>query len=135
LKDRPAVLYKYLDATGAKAFLEKPQLQHRAFEKLDDICDSLPAFSTLSEDLALQNAIERASRDSLAAVALEKQILFYRQLGMRSPADLERMLRDLISQGHGPTLYICSMVARAGFGLALERHSKPLRRPLKVSGD
>jgi hypothetical protein len=37
LKDRPAVLYKYLDATGANAFLEKPQLQHRAFEKLDDI--------------------------------------------------------------------------------------------------
>jgi hypothetical protein len=75
------------------------------------ISDSLPAFSTLSEDLALQNAIERASRVSLAAVPLEKQILFYRQLGMHSPADLERMLRDLISQGHGPTLYICSMVA------------------------
>ena len=45
---------------------------------------------------------------------------------MLPPAYLEQMLRDLISQGHGPTLYICSMVARADsiamWSLYAEKH-------------
>src|SRR5713101_1481396 len=110
--DRPAVLYKYLNRKGADVFLEKPQLQHPEFYKLDDICDSLPAFSALSEELSLQNSIERALRDSVTTLPFEKQVIFYKQLGIVSPAYLEQLMRELVSKGQGYMAYICSLVAR-----------------------
>lgn len=110
--DRPAVLYKYLDREGADVFFEKPQLLHREFYKLDDICDSLPAFSALSEELSLKNATERASRDSVSTIPLEKRVSFYKRLGMVSPECLDRLMRELVSKGEGYMAYICSLVAR-----------------------
>lgn len=110
--DRPAILYKYLDRKGADTFLGRPQLQHREFFKLDDICDSLPAFSTLSEDDSVRNATERASRDGVATVSFEKKVRFYKRLGMVSPAYLEKQMRELISKGKGYEAHICSLVAR-----------------------
>lgn len=110
--DRPTVLYKYLNRKGADVFLEKPQLRHCEFYKLDDICDSLPAFSTLSEEQALQNAIERVSRNPVTGIALEKQVTFYKELGRLSPEYLEQEMRELNSKGEGYTAYVCSLVAR-----------------------
>lgn len=110
--NRPPVLYKYLDAKGAEEFLARPQLRHTAFDKLDDICDSFPAFSQLTQELSRQNAIARASRSSEKDIPFEKSVIFYEELGMLSPTYLEKLMRELISEGQGYTTCICSLVAR-----------------------
>ena len=109
---RAPILYKYLDVTGAKAFLERPQLRHTAFHGLDDICDSFPAFSHLTADRSRQEAVEKAARKPVKGISFHKQIKFYERLGMVSPSYLETTMRELISQGHGYSAFICSLVAR-----------------------
>lgn len=110
---RPPILYKYLDIKGTKTFLEKPQLRHTVFHKLDDVCDSLPAFSELTRDTSRQHALEKVSRHPVEGVPLDKQIAFYEELGLLSATYLEKLLRERISEGScGLTTYICSLVAR-----------------------
>jgi hypothetical protein len=45
-------------------------------------------------------------------VSFQKQVKFYEGLGMVSPSYLEAKMRERISQGHGYSAFICSLVAR-----------------------
>jgi hypothetical protein len=111
--NRPDILYKYLDVKGAETFLAKPQLRHPAFHELDDICDSLPAFSQLTPAISQQHAIERVARQPVEGVPLDKQIAFYQELGLLPSEYLEKIMRERISEGcSGLKTCICSLVAR-----------------------
>ena len=88
--------------------MENPQLRHKAFSEFfryDDICDSLPTFSELSDSQIESNAIEGASS--------EKEVIFKKELGKLKPEYLEKSMRDEISRAPEAAAYICSLVASA----------------------
>jgi hypothetical protein len=45
---RPTILYKYLDAKGALAFLDRPQLRFSDWRNLDDLTEAVPGFRDLT---------------------------------------------------------------------------------------
>jgi hypothetical protein len=122
----PAIVYKYLNAHGAKNFLAAPQLRFTRITELDDILDTMPAFSPQTEVEALENALERVRRNPIESVSLEHQIAFYKRLGKFPPAKLEKWLREFREE-HMKGFFACSMTAERGslamWSLYAERHT------------
>ena len=117
LTERPAILYKYLGKKGARDFLEEPQLRYPKFTELDDVCDSIPAFSELTEEESHRHAVERVRQLPNLSVSPEKGIIFFEKLGLLSPSYLEQRLREGMDKW-SPSTYICSLSA-PNYSLAL----------------
>lgn len=122
----PAILYKYLDESGAQTFLAKPQLRFTKFIDLDDVLDTMPGFTPQSGDQARINAIERVSRNPLESISIKHQLIFFEELGMLSTSYLEELMREVIKdQGEFP--YVCSLSAEPGslamWSLYAQRHA------------
>ncbi|MFZ1221170.1 MAG: DUF2971 domain-containing protein [Chthoniobacterales bacterium] len=122
----PRILYKYLGPAGAKAFLDQPQLRFTKFIDLDDILDTQPGFTPLTDEQARANAIERVHRSPAKNVSVEHQIIFFENLGKISPEALEAIGREVLEeQAEFP--YVCSLSAEPGslamWSLYAQRHS------------
>src|ERR1700719_1354615 len=85
----PPILYKYLSPAGAKAFLVRPQLRYTKFTDLDDILDTQPGFTPLTDEQARANAIERVRRSPLESVSIEHQLIIFEEYGKIPPEALE----------------------------------------------
>jgi Protein of unknown function (DUF2971) len=112
---RPPILYKYLDAAGARGFLEKPQVRFKDFRKLDDLMEVLPGGRLMTEE-----ELQRAARDKFERVAgkisEEKCAHFVRTLNeVCTSAYWEREVRKLVDS---QTISICisSMSERCDSG-------------------
>lgn len=119
----PSILYKYLDQSGAKAFLGKPRLCFKDWRKLDDLMEVLPGHRPMSEDEIQQQARIKAQQTRLS---IEKCATFVRGLTQIDPVYWERELRRSLEETPA-TLFICSMTDRwnsgAMWGLYAERHT------------
>jgi hypothetical protein len=126
LEERPPILYKYLGKESARVFLEEPQLRYTKFTELDDICDSIPAFTELTEEESHRQAVERAQRHSDVPVSFEKRIKFFERLGLLPASYLEERLREELARLTAST-HICSLSAPnhslALWSLYADRHA------------
>jgi hypothetical protein len=121
----PPILYKYLGASGAKAFLERPQLRYTKFIDLDDILDTQPGFTPQSDLQAHINAMERVLRSPVKSVALDHQVTFFRELGKIPSPALEELGREVLQES-AEFPYVCSLSAEPGslamWSLYAQRH-------------
>lgn len=124
--ERPPILYKYLGEESARVFLDEPQLRYTKFTELDDVCNSIPAFTELTEEESRRHAVERAQRKSDVPVSLTKQITFFERLGLVPAPYLEERLREELAKLTAST-YICSLSAPnhslALWSLYADRHA------------
>jgi hypothetical protein len=122
----PPVLYKYLGSGGAKAFLDRPQLRYTKFIDLDDILDTRPGFTPLTDEQARANAIERVRRDPLEAVSIEHQLIIFEEYGKIPPEALEEIMRDVMKDA-ADFPFVCSLTSEPGslamWSLYAERHA------------
>lgn len=112
MKDRPQVLYKYLDAAGARVFLKEPQMRWKDFRLLDDLMEVLPGYRSLTEREVQALAQTQSNR---TGISVDKCAHYYRTLSEMDPTYWEKELRRLIEE-QKPTMFICSMSARADSG-------------------
>jgi hypothetical protein len=121
---RPEILYKYLDQSGAKAFLEKPQLRFADWRQLDDLMEVLPGNRKMTESEIQQQALIKA-RQIGYKVPVEKCAVFYREMSKLDPTFWENGMRELLME-QPATLFVCSMTERfdsgSMWGLYAERH-------------
>lgn len=109
---RPAVLYKYLNAEGAKDFLKAPQVRFKDWRELDDSMEVVPGFRAYTE----------AEIDALAAkmanetpVPRGKCAHYLRITSLVDPVYLERQMRkEFLAQES--TLFVCSLTTRPESG-------------------
>jgi Protein of unknown function (DUF2971) len=122
----PPTIYKYLDESGAQAFLDKPQLRYTKFIDLDDILDTQPGFTPQTREQARANAIERVLQNPLESVSIKHQLIIFEEYGMIPPAALEDMMRDVLKD-MGEFPYVCSLSAEpsslAMWSLYAQRHA------------
>ena len=50
MSQTPSILYKYIDISGANAFLAQPQIRYADWRELDDLMEVIPGFRPLRED-------------------------------------------------------------------------------------
>lgn len=122
----PPILYKYLDAAGAKAFLTKPQLRYTKFIDLDDILDTQPGFTPQTREQSRLNAIERVTREPLESISPEHQLIIWEEYGMIPPEAMEDIMREVLEeQAEFP--YVCSFTPEPGllamWSLYAQRHA------------
>ncbi len=121
----PPILYKYLGSAGAAAFLSRPQLRYTKFIDLDDVLDTMPGFTPMTDEEARANAVERVQRNPVEGISLEHQLIIWEEYGKISTSYFERSMREITAeQGEFP--YVCSLTAEAGslamWSLYAERH-------------
>jgi len=126
MSDRPPILYKYLDAAGAKSFLQKPQIRFKDWRHLDDLMEVLPGSRLMNED-----EICHAARAKFAQVdgkvSEEKCAHFVRALNkLSTSAYWEREARKLLEPSP-VAICVSSMTERCDSGAMwagyAEKHS------------
>ncbi len=109
---RPAVLYKYLNAEGAKDFLKAPQVRFKDWRKLDDSMEVVPGFRAYAEAEVDALATKMANE---TLVPREKCAHYLRTTSLVDPAYLEgQMRKEFLAQES--TLFVCSLTARPESG-------------------
>src|SRR5579859_1201076 len=107
---RPPILYKYLNAKGAKAFLKQPQLRFKHFLELDDLMEIIPGFRRMSEAEVQKYATIKAQQlgNKLSA---EKCAIFLRHTSRLDPTYWENGMRALLEK-EKLSIFVCSMTDR-----------------------
>jgi hypothetical protein len=122
----PPILYKYLDAAGAKVFLEQPQLRYTKFIDLDDILDTQPGFTPQTDEQARINAIEQVLLNPIDSVSAKHRLIVLEEMGKIPPEALEEIGREVL-QEQAEFPYVCSLSAEQGslamWSLYAQRHA------------
>ena len=109
----PPILYKYLGPAGAREFLNLPQLRYTKFIDLDDILDTMPGFTPMTDDEARLNALERVTNNPLDGISLEHQRIILEEYGKIPTSYFEESMREILSE-QGDFPYVCSLSAELG---------------------
>ena len=122
----PPILYKYLGESGAKAFLDKPQLRYTKFIDLDDILDTQPGFTPQTDEQARVNAMEQVLHNPDDSISLKHRLTVLEEMGKIPPEALEDIGREILKeQAEFP--YVCSLTAEPGslamWSLYAQRHA------------
>jgi hypothetical protein len=110
----PSRLFKYLDGSGAKAFLEKPQIRFKDWRKLDDSMEILPGFRALTETEIKHHAAAKYQQCQ-GKIPLEKCEIFVRSNSKLDSLYLEKEMRKFFNESEA-TLFVNSMSVRPDSG-------------------
>lgn len=113
-RPRPVILYKYLDAKGALAFLQHPQLRFSDWRSLDDLTEAVPGFRALTID-ELEYAIAQ-EQERTPTVSPEKIRHWFTVLNSADQQYLSREWRTLLKRPEYKHLHICSTSCRFNSG-------------------
>lgn len=113
-RPRPVILYKYLDAKGALAFLQYPQLRFSDWRKLDDLTEAVPGFRALTPG-ELESAIAQEVKRK-PTISPEKIRHWFTVLNSADQWHLSREWRTLLKRPEYKHLHICSTSCRFNSG-------------------
>lgn len=111
----PAILYKYLDSDGAKAFLKKPQIRFSDWRKLDDVMEVIPGCRIMTEPEILEVANRQSVQTGLSITDCSLMLRGISKFAASKPGGWERELRKLHEDQPG-MIFICSMSERYDSG-------------------
>jgi hypothetical protein len=109
---QPSALYKYLDAEGAKAFLNAPQIRFKDWKDLDDSMEVIPGFRPFTESEIQALAVKRSNETS---TSVEKCAHYLRTMSLVDPIYLETQLREGL-WAQASALFVCSLTTRPDSG-------------------